>query len=351
LVQYGFTALSLGIGVQFSLFVGQLAGGRLPTITRPPGVEAYLPISSLINLKFWLVSGEFTRIHPAGTILLLVILASGLFLKKAFCSWICPVGLLSEQLSRFHDLLFRKPLRLPWWLDYPLRSLKYLLLLFFLWAILVQMDASRLEKFINSPYNRVADIKMLTFFTEMTSTTFWVLVALVLLSVVVRFFWCRFLCPYGALLGALSWLSPLKIHRNRDTCTDCGNCTNVCPAQVKVQNQTVVFSDECHACCNCVEVCPVPQTLKISLTRKTGAVHPLAVGAAVVLLFLGGTILGRALGLWHNEITPEEYLYHAQRLDSPVYTHNRGEVPDQLPETLAPPNDRLTPSPTETERR
>jgi len=53
------------------------------------------------------------------------------------------------------------------WLDTPLRSLKYLLLLFFLWAIL-KMDIPTVTAFVHSPYNKVADIKMYLFFAHLS---------------------------------------------------------------------------------------------------------------------------------------------------------------------------------------
>ncbi len=228
IVQYLFLATVVLIGIKFSIFVNQLANGISPTVTRPPGIEAFLPISSLISLKYWLVSGIFNQVHPSGLIILLMALATGLLLKRGFCSWICPFGLLTEYLNRLHRLIFRKNVKLPAWLDYPLRSLKYLLLGFFLWAIALQMDAVELEYFIYSPYNMVADIKMLYFFQNVTALAFRVLVVLLVLSVLIRNFWCRYLCPYGALLGILSFLSILKIHRNAETCTNCQKCTRTC---------------------------------------------------------------------------------------------------------------------------
>jgi polyferredoxin len=98
-----------------------------------------LPISSLISLKYWIVGGVSNPVHPSGLIIFSMALATGLLLKRGFCSWICPFGLLTEYLNRLHRLIFRKDIKLPLWLDYPLRSLKYLLLGFFLWAIVLQI--------------------------------------------------------------------------------------------------------------------------------------------------------------------------------------------------------------------
>jgi polyferredoxin len=229
IAQYLFLATILWIGAKFTIFVNQLETGMLPTVSRPPGVEAFLPISSLISLKYWLVSGVFNRIHPSGLVILLIILGTALLLKRGFCSWVCPFGLLTEYFNRIHHFIFKKDIKAPRWLDYPLRSLKYLLLSYFLWAILVKMNAFSLQVFIYGPYNRVADIKMLHFFSNISRLALFTLLSLLILSVLMRNFWCRYLCPYGALLGALSLFSIFKIHRNEATCTGCKKCTKTCP--------------------------------------------------------------------------------------------------------------------------
>ena len=326
-VQYLFVATVILIGIQFSIFVSQLENGLRPTVARPPGIEGFLPISSLISLKYWLVGGGFNQVHPSGLIILLTALATAVLLKRGFCSWVCPFGLLTEYLNRLHRVIFRKNVKLPAWLDYPLRSLKYLLLAFFLGAIFVQMDAAALEYFIYSPYNMVADIKMLHFFTNISSFALWVLVGLLVLSILIRSFWCRCMCPYGALLGGLSLFSLLKIHRNDDTCTQCQKCTRTCPADINVHKTLSVISDECHACLKCVAVCPEKDTLYISASKRKAILKPWIYATAICLLFIGGSMAGRLTGYWQTGISDSEYLFHVQNLEMPFYQHNRGEVP------------------------
>jgi polyferredoxin len=328
LVQFGFLTITVWIGVEFLLFVHQLERGQNLTVSRPPGVEAFLPISALISLKYWLLTGIFNHVHPSALVLLLIVLATAFLFKKGFCSWVCPVGLLSEYLAKIHAFIFDRPRSLPRWLDYPLRSLKYLILAFFLWAIFGQMDVLQLEKFIFSPYNKVADIKMLKFFAEASGLTLRVLIGLFLLSILVRYFWCRYLCPYGALLGATSYFSVFKIHRNKASCIDCEKCTRVCPANIQVHSVSVVLSDECHACLQCVDACPVKDTLYFSATRTRGRFSRKAYAVAIVLIFLLGTTAARLLGYWQNDISVEEYRYHVKNLDNPAYQHNRGQVPE-----------------------
>jgi polyferredoxin len=325
-IQAGFVLFTIWIGFEFFLFVAQIEQGISPTLQRPAGVEAFLPISALISLKYWLLTGVFNTIHPSALVLLLVFIATAVLLKKGFCSWICPFGLLSEILAKIHIKIFDRQLGVPKWLDYPLRSLKYLLLFFFIYAIFVQMGIWDLKQFIYSPYNRVADIKMLQFFTQMSESTFWILMLLVLFSLAIPYFWCRYLCPYGALLGAISCLSPFKIHRNTISCIDCEKCTKICPSRIRVHSAKTVYSDECHACLQCVDICPVKDTLYLSLTKKRFQVRRRVYAFAIVIIFILGTSLARLGNRWQNSISNDEYIYHMQHIDDPEYRHNRGEV-------------------------
>ena len=324
-IQLGFAALCVWIGVEFHLFAQWgLTGGASPYTERPPGVEGFLPLSALISLKHWLVTGTINHIHPSALIILVAILLISVAVKKAFCSFLCPVGTVSEYLWRLGQKVYRKNLRLPRWLDYPLRSLKYLLLLFFTWSIF-KMDAPTLDAFVNSPYNKVADIKMYLFFAELSGLALKVLVVLAVLSLFVKNVWCRFLCPYGALLGIVGWLSPLKVTRTKSTCIDCELCTRACPSDIRVHTAGRVWSDECTNCLECVAACPVKDTLEVRARGKAFSARMVA--AMVVGIFLGVTGLAMVTGHWKNRISREEYLYRFSRLDSPVYQHARGHVP------------------------
>src|ERR1039458_7767760 len=137
---------------------------------------------------------------------------------------LCPVGTISEYLWKLGRKLFRRNFTVPRWLDIPLRSLKYILMAFFLF-IVISMSAEALNDFMMAPFGIVADVKMLNFFLEIGAVGIAVLATLVVLSVFIQNFWCRFLCPYGALLGIVSIVSPDKIRRDTQACIDCGKCS------------------------------------------------------------------------------------------------------------------------------
>ncbi len=319
--QLCFALLCIWIGLEFHLFMKWgLSGGELPYVERPPGVGGFLPISSLMGLWYWMQTGLINNIHPSGLFIFVAITAIGLFLKKAFCNWLCPVGTFSESLWMLGQKIFGRNLTIPAWLDYPLRSLKYMILAFFLWAIF-GMSLNTLESFLHSPYNRVADIKMYLFFADISNFSLVVISVLIAGSIVIKNFWCRYLCPYGAYLGALSWLSPLKITRHKSTCIDCELCTKACPANIKVHTVTRVFSDECMGCLSCVAACPVKDTLEMRVSVTGKKVPPAVFAVLIAGLFVGITGFAMLTGNWQNEISNDEYLRHFDRIHSPAYDH------------------------------
>jgi polyferredoxin len=330
-VQAAFALLCVWIGVEFALFARWgLSDGTAQFVSRPPGAEGFLPISALISLKYFLETGIINAVHPSGLFILFAIVAVSLVVKKAFCGWLCPVGTLSESLWMFGEKIFGRTLALPRWLDYPLRSLKYVLLAFFLWSI-AGMETGTLANFIYSPYNKVADIKMYLFFARISTFALVTIGILMALSVVIKNFWCRFLCPYGALLGVAGWLSPLKITRNKEQCIDCALCTKACPANIPVHASTRVWSDECMSCLACVEVCPVKETLGMQWSARRAAVPPYVIGLLVAGTFVAVTGLAVLTGHWQNGISRGEYQKRFQELDSPIYRHFQGKVPEYGP--------------------
>ncbi|MFC1475271.1 4Fe-4S binding protein [Candidatus Zixiibacteriota bacterium] len=315
-------AINIWIGIEFYLFVKYIeSGGEALAITRPPGVEGWLPIGSLVSLRYWIESGVINDIHPSGMFIFIAILLTALLFKKGFCSWICPVGFISEMLGDISDKIFRRKIKAPRWLDYPLRSIKYLLLGFFIYAVLIQMTAQSIKAFIYTDYNIVTDFLMLKFFTDITPFALWVIFALFMLSLVIRGFWCRFLCPYGALLGLFNFISPTRIVRNQNSCTDCSSCANACPSFIKVDKVKEVISDECTGCMACVDSCPVNKTLELTVVTKRNKFSKMKWAAILVLFFWGSLLTVKMFGPWQNSITDAEYMRHVPSVNSGQYQH------------------------------
>ena len=114
ITQLGFAALNVWLGFLFWGFVRALdVGGDGPLPPRTAGVEGWLPISGLMGVINWISEGTINRVHPASAILLLSFIAIAFLARKAFCSWVCPIGTISEGLAMLGRKLFGKTFLLP----------------------------------------------------------------------------------------------------------------------------------------------------------------------------------------------------------------------------------------------
>jgi len=301
--QLGFLALNVWIATQFYLFVRYYETAGVSGVSeRPPGVEGWLPIASLMNLKVLLYTGEVPPVHPAGTFLLIAFVLISWLQRKSFCGWLCPVGTVSQYLGKIR----RKTFTLPRWLDLPLRSLKYILMGLFLYVIAV-MSVDQIKAFLSGPYGIVADVKMLNFFRTLTATGLIVMALLVVLSIFVKNFWCRYLCPYGGLLGLLGMIGPLRIKRDTALCIDCGKCTKGCPSSLNVAQLVQIQSAECTGCLSCVASCPVENSLYMSVVgRRRVPLWVMASGIAV--LFFGCVAIAHFTGHWDTNLPQRVYM-------------------------------------------
>jgi polyferredoxin len=328
-VQLLFLALNLFLAVEFLRWVRFFeTNGHTRYIARPAGIDGWLPIAGLMNLKYFLVTHHVPAIHPAAMFLLVIFLLSSLLLKKAFCSWLCPVGTVSEYLWKLGNKLFGRNLTLPRWLDIPLRSLKYLLLAFFAFLV-ISMPAEALNDFLTAPFGIIADVKMLNFFRHIGLIGIAVLTTFAILSVFIKNFWCRFLCPYGALMGLVSTLSPVKIRRDETACIDCNKCNHACPSNLPIAQLNQVSSPECTGCLTCIAACPAENALQFALPPHTAltpttrwrhrTLQPRVVAAILAILFFTLIGIARATGHWQTPIPRDVYQQLVPHADS--YNH------------------------------
>jgi polyferredoxin len=229
-----------------------------------------------------------------------------LLLRRSFCSWVCPVATVSECSWKSGFKLLRRNLRLPRWLDVALRGLKYLLLLFFLYTVAFTMSPAAMEAFIQSDYHRIADVRLLDFFLHLSPLAMGIILALLAASLLLRNPFCRYLCPYGALLGLVAMLSPVSVTRNTERCVSCGVCSQVCPTYIDVMRKQSVCSPECIGCWRCVSHCRFNQALSMRFAGRY-ALPGIVFAVLVVLIFWGGTQFGRVSGHWQTALDLAEY--------------------------------------------
>lgn len=307
-IQWLYLIFIIWLGIRFYQFVGHIRSkGVSPAVPRPEGVEGFLPIAALLGVKDWIFSGSINPVHPASVVILLAIILVSLLLRRSFCSWICPIGTIEELLWKSGFSIFKRNLLLHRWLDIALRSMKYILLAFFIFFIFFRMPPEQITAFIDSDYNKVADARMLDFFLNLSGFSLWFIIITLLLSLPLKNPFCRFFCPYGALLGLFALLSPLKVTRNRRVCISCGVCNQFCPSRIPVMEKERVHSPECIGCWRCISHCRAEGALAMALPVNKTAIPGAIFALLVVLVFYGSTLIGKATGNWKSAVTAEEY--------------------------------------------
>ena len=311
---------TIAIGWQFYIYVSQALGTDSITVARPSGVEGFLPIGALMGWKYFFTTGVWDNIHPAAMVFLGFAVIISILFKKSFCSWFCPVGTFSEWIWKLGEITIGKNYAIPIWLDVPLRSVKYLLLGFFIYVI-AQMSSSDMAAFFQSAYYKIADVKMLHFFTKMSFLTGTVLFLLVLLSLFFKNFWCRYACPYGALLGLIGLFSISRIHRESNHCTNCGLCAKICPSYLSVDHKRNIYSPECSACMDCVNICPSKKALKFRTTIKNNSLRTTQIGAGIAMVFVLLVYCAGISGNWKSQLSENEFRMWLKMSDSPNIQH------------------------------
>jgi polyferredoxin len=215
-----------------------------------PSIEASCPFGAVETAWSLLTSGAFLRNVGWGAIMVLVVvLVASLLLGRVFCGWVCPVGTLQDGLAG----LIRKiagreasfPLRLPKWLDRPLRLAKALV---FGWILGASVTAVVPPLAPFCPYRTVFELNLASLLSLGVILTF------VSLSLLVERFWCRYLCPLGALLAPLNYISPFRPRLNAERCVSCGRCDEICPSGINPVTDGTEHP-ECVRCYACVDKC------------------------------------------------------------------------------------------------
>lgn len=207
----------------------------------PMGAVEVLPLF-LKNLKYPCAVNELNLAILLGVVALTVVF------KRAFCSWVCPLGALNEFAFAVREK-FAPYAQFSKKIAERLASVKYAGLIALVAATTWYYDL------VFRPY-----CPFFTAFGLHGHTTrvisYFVLANVAVLALSVRMGWCRIACPFGAFLNLFNSATVFALTRDPAACSGCGLCDRACPSDIEVSRCERITSRECTMCARCVSACP-----------------------------------------------------------------------------------------------
>jgi len=226
-------------------------------------LHAICPFGGVVSIYEMLTTGGLVhKVQDSSWIMMLLVFASAIMFGAVFCGYICPFGSIQEWVGKLGKRIFPHRFNrfIPQKLDRILRYLRYVVL-----GLVVYQTAVSVKLVFQDfdPY-----FALFNFFTNEVALTAYVILGITLLaSLFIERPWCKYACPYGAVLGLFNIIHIFQIRRNEETCIDCGLCDEVCPMNIKVSQSKTVRSHQCIGCHQCTSdnQCPVSDTVFIAL--------------------------------------------------------------------------------------
>lgn len=245
-------------------------------------------------------SADFATLLPSIFPSILLIIATIIF-GRFFCGFMCAFGTLGDAVHYIGKKIFKLNYRMPEAADKKLKWIKYFLLAFlvFTWITGISVFSGW------SPWDAFGSLLTLPpdfayAFTSLTIGTT-LLLLIVIGSLFVERFFCRYLCPMGAVFSIASLLKIARIKKTRTNCGKCKVCTNNCKMGIPLYQSNVVNSGECIACMKCVSACP-RSNVKFTVASKDASPLLASVAAASMIgLYYVGNIGVSAYATGNNQ--------------------------------------------------
>jgi polyferredoxin len=258
LVQWFFFLLIALIAINHTLVEN---GGGIAFLSSA-SLHAVCPFGGVETLYTFITSGIYVKkIHSAALALAGIVMLLSIFFGPVFCGWVCPLGTVQEWVGKLGKKLFRRRYNhfVPVRLDRYLRYLRYGVLL---WVLYVTATSGVLVFEAYDPY-----YALFNFWTTEVAWTALLILGLTLLgSIFIERPWCKYACPYGAVLGITNLFRVFSIKRSTTTCKADGACSIMCPMNIEVDTKTTVRDHQCISCMECTSeaICPVAKTVLLT---------------------------------------------------------------------------------------
>lgn len=260
-IQIFFFALVAGIAVNHEL---SDTGSGIEWLSNA-SIHAICPFGGVVSIYQYFVSGTFIKkIHESSFILMGIAFILAVGFGPVICGWVCPFGSIQEWFANIGRKIFKKRFNnfIPYKYDRFLRFTRYLVLI---WIIYMTAVTGRLIFSDICPYGTLFHL----WSGEIAISGLIVLSTTLLSSLLVERPWCKYLCPYGALLGISNLFRIFKIRRNDKTCTKCSKCSDICPMNIKVDEHDIIRDHQCISCmkCSSEQACPVEKTVELKIGK------------------------------------------------------------------------------------
>lgn len=222
-------------------------------------------VESIYNLA---VTGRLVnKVHDSSVVLMVIVFVIAILFGAAFCGWICPLGSIQEWIGKLGRKIFGKKYNqiIPAKVDKYLKYSRYLVLA---WIIYATATAAKLVFSDYDPFHSLFNI----FSPEVALSGLIILGVSLVLSLVMERPWCRYACPYGAILGLFNKFRLFTIRRSKSTCISCRLCDKKCPIKINISDADKVGDTHCITCLECTSeaACPKADTVDLSLRFKKG---------------------------------------------------------------------------------
>jgi polyferredoxin len=264
-------------------------------------LHAVCPFGGVVTIYEYIKSGQFLpKLHSAAFVLMGIGMVVALLFGPIFCGYACPMGSFQEWIGKLGKKLLGKRYGklISGKADKALRYLRYAMLA----LVLYQTALAGKLVFANvDPY-----YALFNFYSgEVALTALLALTAVTLLSFFVERPFCKYFCPYGALLGLTNLIRIFPVRRSAPTCINCKKCDKACPMQIKVSTGGAVRNHQCISCHKCLsgDACPVEDTVTISTNsvRRRVRVKPQIAVLISALIVIAGVFTSYATGYWATE--------------------------------------------------